>query len=50
MTDVLAMFKQVKEAVSTGQGRRSCRRAEGNDGITLEGVAGRELSSGGVDG
>ena len=32
------------------KGRRSCRRAEGNGGITREGVAGRELSSGGVDG
>ena len=60
MTDVLALLREVKEAVSTGQvvdqcsarkeGRRSCRRAEGNGGITREGVAGRELSSGRVDG
>ena len=60
VTDVLAILEEVKEAVSAGQvadqcsavkkGRRSCRRAEGNGGITREGVTGRELSSGRVDG
>ena len=32
------------------EGRRPCRRAEGDGRGTCEGVAGRDLSSGGVDG
>ena len=60
MTDVFAMLKEGKEAVSTGQVVDQCsaeKKVEdpadelrGDGGITREGVAGRKLSSGRVDG
>ena len=51
LTDVLAMLKEVKEAVSARQVADQCSAVmKVKDPATREGVAGRELSSGRVDG